>query len=86
MLRDVAERVSLWNEFRTDDFQDAVAKLVFGARELWRQGDGELPRRGTDPGFDALMDLVGAADSSPTAFRDAAARVLRAAEGAKASR
>ena len=49
MLRDVAERVSLWNEFRTDDFQDAVAKLVFGARELWRQGDGELPRRGTDP-------------------------------------
>ena len=86
VLRDVAERVSAWNEFRTDDFQDAVAKLVYGARELWRDGDGELPRRGADSGFDSLMDLVVAADSSPTAVRDAATRVLRAAEGAKSSR
>jgi hypothetical protein len=86
VLRDVAERVSAWNEVRTDDFQDAVAKLVFGARELWRGGDGELPRRGADAGFDALTDLVGAADSSPTAVRDATARVLRAADGAKATR
>jgi ABC-type branched-subunit amino acid transport system substrate-binding protein len=85
-LRDVAERVSLWNEFRTDDFQDAVAKLVSGARELWRDGKGELPRRGADTEFDALMDLLAAVDSSPTAVRDAAAGALRAAEGTRASR
>jgi hypothetical protein len=85
-LRDVAERVSLLNEFRSDDFQDRVAKIVYGARELWRDKDGELPRRGTDPAFDALMDLVGAADSAPLTFRDAASRVLRAADGATARR
>ena len=86
VLRDVAERVSAWNEFRTDDFQDAVAKVVSGARELWRDDAGELPARGKDPGFDALMDLATAADSSPLTVRDAAARVLRAAGGVKASR
>jgi hypothetical protein len=86
VLRDVAERVSAWNEFRTDDFQDAVSKAVSGARELWRDDAGDLPARGEDAGFDALMDLVTAADSSPTTVRDAAARVLHAAGGAKASR
>ena len=84
VLRDVAERVSLLNEFRSDDFQDAVVRIVYGAREVWRDKDGELPRRGTDPAFDALVDLVVAADSSPLTFREAASRVLRAADGAKA--
>jgi hypothetical protein len=86
VLRDVAERASLLNEFRSDDFQDRVVRIVYGARELWRDKDGELPRPGTDLGFDVLMDLLGAADSSPLTFRDAASRVLRAADGAKASR
>ncbi len=42
---------------------------------------GELPRRGADEAFDALMDLAEMADSSPIAVRDSAARALLAAEG-----
>lgn len=80
MLASVAERVALWNEFRTDDFQDNVAHEVNDAREDWRDGDGELPRRGADPMFDALMGLTDMADASPIAVRDACAEALRAAE------
>jgi len=81
VLADVAERVALWNEFRTDDFQDNVVRLVNDARENWRDRHGELPRRGQDESFDALMDLADMADGSPIAVRDSAARALLAAEG-----
>ena len=47
ILADVAERVALWNEFRTDDFQDRVVRLVNSEREHWRSDRGELPRIGT---------------------------------------
>ncbi len=80
-LAEVAERVALWNEFRTDDFQDNVVRLVNDVREQWRDRHGELPRRGADEAFDALMDLAEMADSSPIAVRDSAARALLAAEG-----
>jgi hypothetical protein len=86
VLAEVAERVALWNEFRTDDFQDNVVRLVNGARERWRDKDGELPRRGTDPLFDALMGLAEAADGSPLAVRDAAARALAVAEDLRVKR
>ena len=76
VLADVAERVALWNEFRTDDFQDRVARLVHDARENWRVR-GELPRSGTDPLFDALLLISEVADSSPIAVRDACADALR---------
>lgn len=84
VIREVVERVSAWNEFRTDDFQDATAKAVNGARELWRDDEtGELPRRGTDPAFDALMELPGASDGSPLQVRDALTRLLRHVRGAR---
>lgn len=86
VLAEVAERVALWNEFRTDDFQDNVVRLVNGARERWRDKDGELPRPGTDPLFDALMGLAEAADGSPLAVRDAAARALAVAEDLRVTR
>jgi hypothetical protein len=86
ILADVAERVALQNEFRTDDFQDSVARLVNGVRESWRDAQGELPRWGSDALFDALNGLVEAADSSPIAVRDAAARALAAAEGVRVAR
>ena len=79
-VRDVAECVSLWNEVRTDDFQDHVIRLVNSTREHLRDADGELPRRGTDPLDDALMGIADVADASPLAVRDACARVLEAAE------
>jgi hypothetical protein len=79
-LAKVAERVALWNEFRTDGFQDSVARAVNDARENWRADDGSLPRRGADPLFDALLGLTDMADASPTAVRDACAEALRAAE------
>ena len=86
VLADVAERVSLWNEFRTDDFQDRVVRLVNSAREHWRDKLGELPRIGEDPSFDALFAIADSADSSPIAVRDACAAALREAEPAKAAR
>ena len=79
-LAQIAERVALWNEFRTDGFQDSVARAVSDARENWRSDDGRLPRRGSDPMFDALLGLIDMADSSPTAVRDACAEAMRAAE------
>jgi hypothetical protein len=79
-LADVAERVALSNEFRTDGFQDSVVRQVNDARERWRGDDGELPRRGRDPVFDALIGMADAADSSPVAVRDACAEALRVAE------
>lgn len=85
ILAEVAERVALWNEFRTDDFQDLVARLVNSAREHWRT-DGELPRIGRDPMFDALLALADAADGSPTSVRDACADALRAAGDARVAR
>jgi ABC-type branched-subunit amino acid transport system substrate-binding protein len=86
VLADVAKRVALSNELRTDDFQDSVVRLVNSAREHWRDGRGELPRPGTDPAFDALMALAEAADSSPIAVRDAAARALAVAEDVRVTR
>jgi hypothetical protein len=83
VLADVAERVALLNEFRTDDFRDGVTRLVNEARERWRDAEGELPPWGNDPMFDALRGLVEAADSSPIAVRDAAARAIEAAEGVR---
>jgi hypothetical protein len=85
-LSDVAERVALWNEFRTDNFQDNVVRQVNDARERWRGDDGELPRRGNDPLFDALMGMADAAESSPVAVRDACADALRAAEELRTAR
>lgn len=85
ILADVAERVALWNEFRTDDFQDMVARLVSSAREHWR-ADGELPGRGEDPLLDALLGLAEASDGSPMNVRDACAAALRAAEDARVAR
>ena len=79
VLADVAERVALWNEFRTDDFQDRVARLVHDARESWRVR-GELPRPNADPMFDALLRVAEAADSSPITVRDACADALRESE------
>lgn len=79
VLADVAERVALWNEFRTDDFQDRVARLVNSAREHWRVR-GELPAPGADPMFDALLGVAEVADSSPIAVRDACADALRVSE------
>jgi hypothetical protein len=86
LLADVAERIALQNEFRTDDFQDSVARIVNGARESWRDAHGELPRWGSDALFDALNGLAEAADGSPIAVRDAAARALAAAEGVRVAR
>ena len=79
VLADVAERVALWNEFRTDDFQDRVVRLVNDARESWRV-DGELPRHGTDRSFDTLMAIAAVSESSPIAVRDACAAALAAAD------
>jgi hypothetical protein len=84
IVDEVAERVALLNEFRTDDFQDEVVRLVSHARELWRDSGGELPRRGADPLLDALNTIADVADSSPIAVRDAcAAAMRRAGEGAR---
>lgn len=80
VLRAVAERVALLNEFRTDDFQDNVVHHVNDAREAWRGDDRELPRRGGDPMFDALLGMADMADASPIAVRDACAEALRAAD------
>ncbi|HZP96822.1 MAG TPA: hypothetical protein VFC31_10860 [Candidatus Limnocylindria bacterium] len=86
VLSQVAERIALLNEFRTDDFQDEVVRIVNDAREHWREGGGELPRIGSDPLFDALMRMVEVADSSPIAVRDACAAAFRQAEDARAAR
>ena len=85
-LADVAERVALWNEFRTDGFQDRVVRQVNDARERWRGEDGELPRRGRDPVFDALIGMADAAESSPAAVRDACAEALRVSEELRTER
>ncbi len=80
LLAEVAERVALLNEFRTDDFQDIVARVVQDAREHWRDDRGELPPRGYDPSFDALLALADEAESSPVAVRDACARAFEVAD------
>ena len=80
LLAEAAERVALLNEFRSDNFQDSVVRLVNDARESWRGRDGELPRRGSDPMFDALMGLSDESDASPIAVRDVCAEAFRAAE------
>jgi hypothetical protein len=67
------------NEFRTDDFQDRVVRMVNDARENWRT-NGELPRFGTDASYDALVSIASVADSSPIAVRDACAAALDASE------
>ncbi len=86
LLADVAERVALLNEFRTDDFQDLVVRLVKDAREHWRDDRGELPPLGCDPLFDALVAIADESDSSPTGVRDACARALSAAVEALGAR
>ena len=86
ILADVAERVALWNEFRTDDFQDRVVRLVNSEREHWRSDRGDLPRIGTDASFDALLAIADISDSSPIAVRDACAAALRQARPAKVAR
>ena len=84
VLADAAERVALWNEFRSDNFQDSVVRLVNDARENWRSSGGDLPKRGSDPMFDALLGLADEAEASPIAVRDVCAEAFRAAEdGAK---
>ena len=86
VLAETAECVALWNEFRSDNFQDSVVRLVNGAREHWRGRGGELPKRGSDEMFDALMGLADESDASPIAVRDVCAEAFRAAEeGAKAA-
>ena len=83
VLSEVAERVALRNEFRSDTFQDDVARMVNGAREQWRDARGELPGYGVDRLFDALRRLAEESDSSPIAVRDACAAAFRAAEDAR---
>lgn len=86
ILAEAAERVALWNEFRSDNFQDTVVRLVNDARESWRGGGGDLPKRGSDPMFDALLGLADEAEASPIAVRDVCADALRAAaEAARAA-
>ena len=86
VLADAAERVALWNEFRSDNFQDSVVRLVNDARENWRAGNGDLTKRGSDAMFDALMGLADECDASPIAVRDVCAEAFRAAaDGAKAA-
>ena len=86
VLADAAERVALWNEFRSDNFQDSVVRLVNDARENWRGGGGDLPKRGSDPMFDALLGLADEAEASPIAVRDVCAEAFRAAaDAAKAA-
>jgi hypothetical protein len=86
VLSAVAERVALWNEFRTDDFQDRVVRAVSSACENWRDERGELPLRGADPMFDALMGMSDEADASPIVVRGTCAEGLRAAEDGRAAR
>jgi len=85
LLSEVAERVALLNEFRTDDFQDATVKLVHAAREHWRDDRGELPPLGFDPDYDALRGIEDEAESSPLAVRDACARAFDVAERTRAA-
>ena len=80
LLAEIAERVALLNEFRTDDFQDIVVRLVQSARERWRDDQGELPPPGYDPLYDALVGIADEADASPTAVRDACGRAFAVAE------
>lgn len=82
VLAEAAERVALWNEFRSDNFQDSVSRLVSDARESWRGRDGDLPKRGSDAMFDALMGLADESDASAIAVRDVCAEAFRAAEEA----
>lgn len=86
LLAEVAERVALLNEFRTDDFQDVVVRLVRETREHWRDDRGELPPFGLDPLYDALRGIEEEADSSPLAVRDACARAFAAAGRSAATR
>lgn len=86
VLAAVAERIALWNEFRTDDFQDRVVREVNTARQHWRQPDGGLPARGTDPGFDALLAMAEMADGSPLTMRDACAEAMREVEHSTVTR
>ena len=80
-VRDVAERVALWNEVRTDDFQDQVVRLVNDARERFRGGPKrELPARGDDELLDSLFEIADVADASPITVRDACARALEVAD------
>ncbi|HUQ42136.1 MAG TPA: hypothetical protein VM052_06525 [Candidatus Limnocylindrales bacterium] len=85
VLAEVAERVALRNEFRGDTFQDEVARMVSDAREHWRNEKRELPPRGSDTTFDALLGLAEESDASPMAVRDACAYAMRVAEEAKVS-
>jgi hypothetical protein len=86
VLAEAAERVALLNEFRSDNFQDTVVRLVNDARENWRGQNGDLPKRGSDTMFDALMGLADESDASPIAVRDVCAEALRAAaDAAKAA-
>lgn len=87
ILTEVAERIALWNEFRSDDFQDLVVREVRSAREYWRDGEeSELPPRGAAPMFDALVSIADVSDSSPMEVRDACAAAFRAAEEARVAR
>ncbi len=86
VLAEAAERVALLNEFRSDNFQNSVVRLVNDARESWRGGNGDLPKRGSDAMFDALMGLADECDASPIAVRDVCAEAFRAAaDGARAA-
>ena len=86
VLAEAAERVALRNSFHSDNFQDSVVRLVNDARESWRGGNGDLPKRGADAMFDALMGLADECDASPIAVRDVCAEAFRAAaDAAKAA-
>jgi hypothetical protein len=86
-VRDVAERVALWNEVRTDDFHDQVVRLVNDARESFREGaESELPARGEDELLDSMLEIADVADAPRIAVRDACAHALDVAEESESVR
>ena len=87
LLAEIAERVALLHEFRTDDFQDIVVRLVQSARERWRDDQGELPPPGYDPLYDALVGIADEHSSLVATIAPAAlANLIARSSGHPASR
>jgi hypothetical protein len=78
--RRAAEHIRAWNANRPDAFRDMGIQAIAEAREAFRPGvEGEVPRRGEDPLYDALEDLGRNLDSSPEGVDRACSHVLELA-------